>query len=346
MSSPAHQISSLRFCIIGCGRIAQRHAMHIAERGQLIAVCDVVVDKANQMAQLYNATAFYNIQQLLDSVADIDVAVICTPNGLHAEHAIACLRAGMNVLCEKPMAITSGDCRSMMAEEQASGKKLFIVKQNRFNPPVKAVKELLDLGRLGNIYSVALQCFWNRDNEYYTNSWKGTQLLDGGTLFTQFSHFIDLLYWMFGEVTDVDAYTLNAAHQDIIEFEDSGVAILRFKNGAMGTINYSVNAYKKNMEGSLTIIGEKGTVKIGGQYLNELSYQCIEGYTIPQLPAGNPANHYGLYEGSMSNHGCVYENLIAALQQDKPMNANAADGLRTVEIIEAIYTAAKRNTRY
>jgi len=260
---------------------------------------------------------------------------------LHAVHSIKILRAGSHVLCEKPMAITVTDCHNMILASEKAGKSLFVVKQNRFNPPVQAVKKLLDEGRLGQVYSIQLNCFWNRDRGYYQNSWKGTRALDGGTLFTQFSHFIDLLYWMIGDVKHVNAYMGNFGHQGIIEFEDTGVVILEFFNGVIGTINYTVNSYQKNMEGSLTIFGEKGTVKIGGQYLNELEYQQIEGYKIENLAEGNRANNYGNYQGSMSNHDKVYDNLIEVLHNNAAISTSSFEGLKTVEIVQKIYAAAR-----
>ncbi|MDP4215103.1 MAG: Gfo/Idh/MocA family oxidoreductase [Bacteroidota bacterium] len=271
---------SLKFAIIGCGRIAQRHAEHIANQGKLVAVCDVIPEKAKALADKYAAAAYDEVGRFLQEIPGVDVVSVCSPNGLHAEHTIRSLQAGFHVLCEKPMALTVQDCGEMINAAERANRRLFIVKQNRFNPPVAAVKKIIEEGRLGKICSVQLSCFWNRNEEYYRNSWKGTRALDGGTLFTQFSHFVDLLYWMIGDVKEVSGFTGNLAHAGVIEFEDSGVVTLRFYNGAIGTINYTVNAHKKNMEGSLTIFGEKGTVKIGGQYLNELEYQDIEGYVI------------------------------------------------------------------
>ena len=331
----------LSFAIIGCGNIAKRHAEQIQEVGNLVAVCDIIRSKAEELGKKYNAEIFSSIEELFANKKGIDVAVICTPNGLHAAHSIISLQAGCHVLCEKPMAINSSDCRMMIQETEKAGKHLFVVKQNRFNPPVVAVKKLLDEKKLGNIYSIQLNCFWNRNAKYYENSWKGTMALDGGTLFTQFSHFIDLLYWMFGDVKQVKGFKKNAAHQNIIEFEDTGVVILEFENGVIGAINYTVNSFQKNMEGSLTIFGEKGTVKIGGQYLNELEYQQIESYVISNLPAGNKANEYGSYQGSMSNHDKVYKNLVDVINNNAAMAAGSRDGLKTVEIIERIYAAAE-----
>lgn len=332
--------SVLKFAIVGCGRIAQRHAEQMQRYGLLQAVCDTDQAKANALGSKYNCDIYYALEELLANEKSLDVVAVCTPNGLHAAHSIAILNTGIHVLCEKPMAITSEDCNNMIAAAEANKKQLFIVKQNRFNPPVAAVKELLEKNMLGNIYSVQLNCFWNRNDDYYKNSWKGTMQMDGGTLFTQFSHFIDLLYWMFGDVKNVQAITENLAHNGIIEFEDTGVVTLQFVNGIIGGINYTVNSYDKNMEGSLTIFGEKGTVKIGGQYLNELEYQHIEDFIIKDLPASNGPNNYGTYAGSMSNHDKVYENLVNVLQHNAAAYANAFEGLKTVEIIEKIYAAA------
>lgn len=329
------------FGIIGCGRIAQRHAEHIKKQGKLLAVCDIDLSKAKEMADRYGCHYYQNIEEMLSKEVNIHVIAICSPNGLHAEHSIKCLIAGFHVLCEKPLAIDVQDCGEMIKAAEKSNKRLFAIKQNRFNPPVNAVKKAIDEGRLGKIYSVQLSCFWNRNEDYYKNSWKGTRSLDGGTLYTQFSHFVDLLYWIIGDIKYTKAFVANYAHKGIIEFEDTGVVSLEFYNGAIGTINYTVNSFEKNMEGSLTIFGEKGTVKIGGQYLNELEYQNIKDYKIENLPEGNKPNNYGNYQGSMSNHDKVYENLIDVLNNGGSISTNAFEGLKTVEIIDKIYQSAK-----
>lgn len=331
----------IKFAIVGCGRIAQRHAEHISKRGQLVAVCDVIKDKALQLATMYGAKAYTSYAEMLANESSIDVIAICSPNGLHAQHSIEGLKAGFHVLCEKPMGLSVKECGEMIQAAERANKRLFAIKQNRYNPPVAAVKEIIDAGKLGIVTSIQLSCFWNRNKDYYANSWKGTKDLDGGTLFTQFSHFIDLLYWIIGDVEEVAAYMGNFAHEGIIEFEDTGVVILKFTNGAIGTVNYTVNSFDKNMEGSLTIFGEKGTVKIGGQYLNELEYQQIQDYRIENLPEGNKANNYGNYTGSMSNHDKVYDNLIDVLTNNAPITTSSYEGMKTVEIIEKIYRAAK-----
>lgn len=336
--------STIQFGLIGCGRIAQRHAEHIDQKGQLVAVCDIIEEKAKAMAEKYGARYYTSVAEMLKcEKTNLDVIAICSPNGLHAEHSILTLEAGVHVLCEKPLAINVADCGNMIVAAEKANKRLFAIKQNRFNPPVYAVKKAIEDGKLGKIYSIQLSCFWNRNNDYYKDSWKGSKDLDGGTLYTQFSHFIDLLYWMIGDIKKVEAYTRNFAHDGIIEFEDTGVVILDFYNGAIGTINYTVNSFEKNMEGSLTIFGENGTMKIGGQYLNELEYQHIKDYKIENLPEGNKPNNYGTYFGSMSNHGLVYDNLIDVLTNGATISTNAFEGLKTVEIIDKIYNSASKN---
>lgn len=335
-------MKKIKFAIIGCGRIAQRHAEHISNFGELTAVCDIEFEKAEKLSSEYNAKAYKNIAELLTNETEVDVVSICSPNGFHAEHTIKALNSGFHVLCEKPMAISVHDCGQMIQTAEKNNKRLFVIKQNRFNPPVAAVKNAIDAGIFGKIYSIQLNCFWNRNEDYYLNSWKGTMNIDGGTLYTQFSHFIDLLYWIIGDVKKVNAFMSNYHHQGIIEFEDTGVISLEFYNGAIGTINYTVNSYGSNMEGSLAIFGEKGTVKIGGQYLNELEYQNIQNFKFENLPEGNKANNYGQYQGSMSNHDEVYKNVIDVLQNGGAISTNSFEGLKTVEIIDKIYRAAGR----
>lgn len=333
----------INFAIVGCGRIGKRHAEQIQKVGKLLAVADIDHNNLKSLAKDFNARAYTTVEELLQVEKSVDVVSICTPNGLHFEHTIKALKSLKHVLCEKPMAINLHHCGEMIKLAEQVNKRLFIVKQNRFNPPVVALKKLIDEGKLGKLLSVQLSCFWNRNTDYYLNSWKGTKELDGGTLYTQFSHFIDLLYWLIGDVKDVCAYGANLNHNKIIEFEDTGVVSLRFHNGVLGTMNYTVNSYKQNMEGSLTVFGEKGTIKIGGKYLNELEYQQIENYKIEHLSEGKPANNYGEYQGSMSNHDEVYKNIIEVLGNQGVIATNGFEGLKTVEIIDKIYRSIKKN---
>jgi len=328
--------TSLSFAIIGCGKIAPRHAAEAVKYGQIVAVCDSISKKANDLAETCNASAYYSIEDLLKKETKIDVVAVCTPNGLHAEHSIKALQAGTNVLCEKPLCISSADAFKMIDTAKKNNKRLFVVKSTRYNPALAALKKSLEENRLGRVYSFQLNCFWNRPPAYYSNSWKGDKLLDGGTLFTQFSHYIDALLWLLGDLKNISGFRKNFAHRNIIEFEDSGVVAIEMESGAIGGLNWSVNTFQKNMEVSLSIIAEKGCIHIDGEYMNKINYQLIEGYELV-VPAQGKANDYGFYKGSMSNHDRVYENLVKALEDDSHPFTYAADGLKTVEVIERIY---------
>lgn len=335
-------MNKIKFGIIGCGRIGERHASHIQNFGELTSVCDIKEDRARKVGSLYGARIYQDYKKLLMEENEIDVIAICTPNGLHAEHSIASLHAKKHTICEKPMATNSKDCEDMIQAAEQNHKNLFVVKQNRYNPPVVAVKKLIAENKLGVIFNVQLNCFWNRTEQYYKESdWKGTKDLDGGTLFTQFSHFVDLLLWLIGKIEKVKVIRKNFLHNGIINFEDTGVIILEFCSGAIGTINYTINSYRKNMEGSLTIFGEKGTVKIGGQYLNVLEYQNIEDYEIEKIPIENKTNEYGFYQGSMSNHDKVYANVVSVLSGKEEIATTGKEGAEVVKLIELIYSQSK-----
>jgi UDP-N-acetyl-2-amino-2-deoxyglucuronate dehydrogenase len=339
-------MKKLRIAVLGVGHIGSQHARHAKAIGELVAVCDIKHDRADAIAQQYSCTAYYSLDELLRGEKTLDLLSVCTPNGLHAEHTIAALKAGCNVLCEKPMATTVRDCEEMIHTAEETNRRLFIVKQNRFNPPVAALKQAIETGKLGKIIDIQVNCFWNRNQEYYRDSdWRGTLDLDGGTLFTQYSHFIDLIYWLVGDVDEVKVYTQNYLHPDTVQFEDTGVVALSFVCGAIGTVNFTIDSFGKNMEGSLTIFGEKGTVKVGGQYLNILEYQNIQDYTIPNLPPGNPPNTYGKNLGSMSNHDKVYQNIVDVLLHGGRITTDMLDGLKTVQIIEKIYRASGRKLK-
>lgn len=335
-------MKQLNFALIGCGAIGKRHAGIIAATGKLKAVCDIDAQKVTTFSRQYAAAAYTSLEDMLSKEKEIDVVVVCTPNGLHAEHTIAALKNGSHVLCEKPMAISLATAKKMITAAARYKRKLFVVKQNRFNPPVAFVQSLLVKKQLGRIYSFQVNCFWNRDNQYYLNSsWRGTKKLDGGILFTQFSHFVDLIYWFFGEVKSVKGTRDNYAHKKVSEVEDTGVAILKMKSGVTGALHYSINSYQKNMEGSVTIFAEKGTVKIGGQYLNTLEYLQWYKNEKPEIAAGKEANQYGSYEGSMSNHELVYDNLVKILTGKARKYVSGEEGIKSVEIIEKINRAAK-----
>jgi len=325
----------LTFAVIGCGNIGKRHAAIIATKATLTSVCDIDVNKAVEVATKYNVPHYTSIEALLAAGTNTMVIVICTPNGLHAQQAILALEMGFHVIVEKPMALSSSDAYAMVAAASKAAKQLFVVKQNRFNPPIVAVKAAIDTAVLGKILSVQVNCYWHRDAAYYNNNWRGTMELDGGILFTQFSHFIDLLFWFMGDVNKVQAIIKNAIHPTIA-IEDEGVINFEFNSGALGSMHYTINAFQKNMEGSITIFGEKGTVKIGGQYLNELEYCQIDNFTFQEIPVGNGPNNYGNYIGSMSNHGEFYDAILANFY-NPTQQLVGVDAVKTVEIIEKIY---------
>jgi len=334
----------IKFGLIGYGKIGERHVHHILAHpdATLTGVFDIKADRLNYFRNQHKEQGTYDSLQAILNDPEIDIISICTPNSTHSDIAIAAMTAGKHVLVEKPMAIRKKDCEGMIHIALKTGKSLFVVKQNRFNPPVQAVKKLMDEQKLGKIYSVAVNCFWNRSEWYYKHSdWKGKKTIDGGTLYTQFSHFIDIIYYLLGDVTILHAQLANVSHRGLIEFEDTGIVSFRLKDsGAPGVLHYTTSAFQKNMEGSITIFAEHGTIKIGGQYLNTIEYQATNGFDIDGLPQGGPANQYGDYEGSMSNHDLVIDNVIRSLQGHEEIMTNAYDGLKTVEIIENIYYKA------
>jgi UDP-N-acetyl-2-amino-2-deoxyglucuronate dehydrogenase len=332
---------AIHFGVIGYGNIGKRHARHIMAHldARLTAICDNVSANFEAIPQTLSYIPRFNDYRQVLTMPEVEVVNICTPNFLHAPMTIAALEAGKHVVCEKPMAISSQDCAQMIAAAAANDRKLFVVKQNRYNPPIVAVKELLDKGILGQIYQVQINCFWNRNDDYYQQStWRGRKILDGGCLFTQCSHFIDILYYLIGDVQCINGLIENKGHQQTVEFEDSGVFILQAKQqNALIGFSFSTNTQTRNMEGSITIIAQKGTVKIGGQYLNTIEYQDIAGHIIENLPQGNPPNDYGTYKGSMSNHDKVIANVVDTLHGKANIATNGNEGKRVVEIIEEMY---------
>ena len=326
-----------QFALIGCGRIATKHAEQIAAVGKLVAVCDVDETKAGVFAQQYGAKAYTYIDELLEAEKTVQVVSVCTPNGLHAEHTIKSLQNGRHVLCEKPLCIASAAAWSMMDTAYFFRRHLFVVKQNRYNPAVQFVKGLLNDNKLGRILSFQINCFWNRPQAYYTGDWRGTRENDGGLLYTQFSHFIDLLYWFLGDVQEVCGYKKNNNLRTHFELEDAGAVSLTMHSGALGTLHYTINSYHHNQEGSFALFGEKGSVKIGGQYLNTIEWFHTE-VNVGKPPADNTtANNYGFYTGSMSNHHLVYQDLVRALDGQSHSLPPVKDAVKTVEIIERIY---------
>jgi UDP-N-acetyl-2-amino-2-deoxyglucuronate dehydrogenase len=334
----------INFAIIGFGHIGKRHAEHIIENkvAKLVAICDT--NSATIQHKLANNIPSYtDLDSLLSNHPELDVLCVCTPNYLHKEHSIKALEAKVNVVVEKPMALSVKDCSAMIDASKKYNKKIFAVKQNRYNEPVALVKQLIENKQLGKVILVQVNCFWNRNAQYYAQSeWRGKIAQDGGCLFTQFSHFVDIMYYLNGDIDVVNGYIKNYLHQNNTEFEDTGVFSMLAKNGSMVNFNFTTCSYQKNMEGSITIIGEKGTVKIGGQYLNTIEYQCIDGIELPLINITSKANDYGAYSGSMSNHDKMIANVIDVLLHDVPITTTAQEGKKVIEIIEKMYHAADR----
>ncbi|MGV8093813.1 MAG: Gfo/Idh/MocA family protein [Mangrovibacterium sp.] len=335
-------MNKVKFAVIGCGHIGKRHAEMICRNkdAELVALTDIK-NKEELNIDQYQVPFFQSQEQFFASRINCDVVNIATPNGYHAEHALACLKNGYHVVIEKPLALTKADAEKIIFEALHDHKQVFAVMQNRYSPPSVWIKEMVESGKLGKIYMVQLNCFWNRDDRYYKpGGWHGTKKLDGGTLFTQFSHFIDIMYWLFGDIKNIQARFCDFNHQQMTDFEDSGIVSFDFINGGMGSINYSTAVWDKNMESSITIVAENGSVKIGGQYMNNVEYCHIKDYEMPELPPTNPGNDYGAYKGSAQNHNFVIDNVVEVLKNNGTITTNALEGLKVVDMIERIYSLA------
>ena len=335
----------IRFAVVGCGHIGKRHAEMVKreEGAELVALCDIRPQEELGIEN-YPVPFYSNLTDLLQAGLDLDVINICVPNGLHAQLAIQALETGHHVVIEKPMALTLADAEKVVYTSLKYRKQVFCVMQNRYSPPSVWIKEMVESGRLGKIYMVQLNCYWNRDDRYYKpGGWHGDAQLDGGTLFTQFSHFIDIMYWLFGDICNIQARFADFNHQHSTAFEDSGFVNFSFVNGGMGCLNYSTAVWDKNMESSMLIIAENGSVKIGGQYMNEVEYCHIKDYDMPELAPTNPGNDYGPYKGSAQNHNFVLRNVVNVLS-GKPgemITTNVLEGMKVVDIIQRIYAEKK-----
>jgi predicted dehydrogenase len=333
----------IKFAVVGCGHIGKRHAEMIVRNSQseLVALIDVR-NKEELGLDSFSVPFYNNLESFLLSGIEVDVINIATPNGFHAEQAMQSLSAKKHVVIEKPIALNKKDAEKIIFKALQVHKQVFAVMQNRYSPPSVWIKDMVESGKLGKIYMVQLNCYWNRDERYYkSGSWHGTKDLDGGTLFTQFSHFIDIMYWLFGDIENIQAKFNDFNHQNMTDFEDSGFVSFDFINGGMGSINYSTSVWNKNLESSMTIVAENGSVKIGGQYMDKVEYCHVRDYEMPELAPTNPGNDYGAYKGSAQNHNFVIENVVDVLLGKNIITTNALEGLKVVDIIERIY-ALKR----
>lgn len=335
--------TAVKFAVIGCGHIGKRHAEMIwqNEESELIALVDIRKrDELGLDPKYKDVPVYASLEELINAKLDIDVINIATPNGLHAEQALLCLNSGYHVVVEKPIGLKKTDAEKIIFTALHRNKHVFAVMQNRYSPPSEWIKDLVDSGKLGKINMVQINCYWNRDERYYKpGNWHGDKNLDGGTLFTQFSHFIDIMYWLFGDIENIKGRMTDFNHKDTTDFEDSGILSFDFTDGGMGVLNFSTSCWDKNFESSITILAENGTIKIGGQYMNEVEYCHVKDYEMPVLKASNPPNDYGPYKGSAANHVYIIHNVIDVLKGRAPITTNALEGLKVVDIIERMYQA-------
>lgn len=341
---PAIVDRKVRFALVGCGRISANHIGAIRqhhERCELAAVCDVNPRALDEAAGNSGAEAYSSLEQML-ARCDADAVIVATPSGLHPEQAIQIARAGRHVITEKPMATRWDDGKRMVAAADAAGVRMFVVKQNRRNATLQLLKNAVDKKRFGRIYMVNLNVFWTRPDEYYRSAkWRGTWEFDGGAFMNQASHYVDLLDWIVGPIESLQAYTATLARD--IEVEDTGVISLRWRNGALGSMNVTMLTYPRNLEGSITILGERGTVRIGGVAVNEVQ-QWDFATPDPDDDKVNGASYattsvYGF------GHPLYYDNVIKVLRGEAEPETDGREGLKSLEVLIAAYKSARDGKR-
>lgn len=329
----------LRFGLIGCGRVAPRHAQSLQQLSQaeLVAVADVIESRAEHFHKDYGADPYTDYRALLDR-KDIDVITICTPSGLHAQMGIEAAQAGKHIIVEKPISLSTKDADALIQAASDAGVKLCVVLQNRFNPPMQDLYHAVHGGKLGRLMLGNATVRWYRPQSYYEDGWHGTWSMDGGALMNQSIHHIDALQWLMGDVESVYSMTGTLAHQ--MEAEDVGVAVLRFKNGALGGIEGSTLTYPQNLEGSVAIFGEHGSLKVGGTALNRKVIWKIDGelekeQELITADLVDPPSVYG------SSHKLVVEDMIDSVLQDRQPKTHGKEGRRSLALVEAIYNSAR-----
>ena len=335
MTDPA----PIRIALAGCGRISRNHfeAIERIDGLELAAVCDIIPELAREAGERYGIPSFESFDEMLSSVG-CDAVALCTPSGLHPKHGILAARAGKHVVCEKPMAISLEDADALVKECDAAGVQLFVVKQNRLNPAIQLLKRAVDRGRFGRIYLANTTVRWTRPQEYYDQApWRGTWEFDGGAIMNQVSHYVDLIQWLVGPVESVMAKTATLARR--IESEDTGIAVLKFRSGALGVIEVTMLTYPRNLEGSITILGEKGSVKVGGTAVNRVEHWSFADYDdddkLVESVATNPPSVYGF------GHEGYYRNVLAVLRGEAKAETDGRAGRKSLELILGIYESAK-----
>lgn len=333
-------LGELRVALVGCGRIARNHVEAIAqvEGLRLVATCDVVPERAQAMAALAGGVPWYASLDAMLAAAPCDVVTIATPSGLHPEHGIAAARAGRHVIVEKPMAISLAGADALIAACDAAGVQLFVVKQNRLNPPVQLLRRALEKGRFGRLYTGNCTVRWTRPQEYYDQApWRGTWALDGGAFLNQASHYVDLIQWCLGPVRQVMAQTATLARR--IEAEDTGAAVIRFASGAIGVLDVTMLTYPKNLEGSFTLLGEKGTVRIGGTAVNRIEQWQFADYDdddrLVEAAGTSPPSVYGF------GHLPYYRNVVSVLRGEARAETDGREGRKSLELVLGVYESSR-----
>jgi len=344
VTTPAISGRKIRFGVVGCGRISANHFAALAQhsdQAEVTAVCDIDPSALTRAQEKTGAPAYTSLHSLL-AAADCDAVVLSTPSGIHAMQAIECAHAGRHVITEKPMATRWNDGRQMVRACDEAGVNLFVVKQNRRNATLQMLKRAVEAGRFGRIYMVNVNVFWTRPQSYYDSAaWRGTWEFDGGAFMNQASHYVDLLDWLIGPVESVQAYTGTLARH--IEVEDTGVASLRWRTGALGSVNVTMLTYPKNFEGSITILGEHGTVRVGGVAVNQ-----IERWDFAAPDPTDALVASASYETTSVygfGHPLYYENVIQTLRGEASPATDGREGLRSLELLIAIYEAARDGKR-
>ena len=335
----------IRFGLVGCGRIAANHIGAIqahSERAELVAVCDVSAERMAAAASSTGAAAYDSIEGLLAHEPGVDAVILATPSGLHAGQAVACARAGRHVITEKPMATRWQDGKTMVSACDMAGVHLFVVKQNRRNPTLQLVKRAMQKHRFGKVYMVNVNVFWSRPQSYYDSAaWRGTWEFDGGAFMNQASHYVDLLDWLIGPVESVQAYTATLARN--IQVEDTGVLSIRWRTGALGSMSVTMLTYPKNLEGSITILGEKGTVRLGGVAVNKIEHWEFEDAdpddALVEQASYDTTSVYGF------GHPLYYDNVISALRGEAEPDTDGREGLHSLELLIATYLSARDGKR-
>jgi UDP-N-acetyl-2-amino-2-deoxyglucuronate dehydrogenase len=328
-----------KIALVGCGRISKNHfeAIRKVDGLDLVAVCDAAEERARAAGDEQGVAWFTDLPKMLAS-AGADIVAICTPSGMHSQQGIAVARAGKHVITEKPMSITLEQADALVSACDDAGVHLFVVKQNRLNPSVQLLKRAVDKGRFGRLLMANTTVRWHRPQEYYDSApWRGTWEFDGGAFMNQASHYVDLIQWLVGPVESVVAKTATQLRK--IEAEDSGIAVLKFRNGALGVIEVNVVTYPRNWEGSITIIGERGAAKIGGTAVNKVEHWVFAEYDdddkLVELASTNPPSVYGF------GHEAYYQNVLSVLRGHAQPETDGRAGRKSLELILGIYESAK-----